>query len=958
MFRNLSERFGRRESPATTWRRRVTVAAVLLTAELIAIWPLFKPGLPGTADLMLHLIRAVELDHLVSSGVLYPRWAPDFAYGYGFPIFNFYAPLGTYLIAALHWLGLDFPVAVKVAVLGIYLAYGPTMYWFAARFVSPAAATVAAVAYAFVPFRFRELYSQGDFPQLLAFAIVPLAFASVHDLATRPTPRSFAFTVASSASVLLTHNLTAVNVGGFLALYGLLLASVAGWRRLIPLALAGATALAVTAFFWLPALAERGLVQVHRLTIDDYLFSKHFPAPIELILPSPVLDRALANPQVPHTLGVAHVGLSVLTLLTVPFVRRLNQRERLHLLFGWSMLIVAVFMMLPLSTPVWERAPFVAYNQFPWRFRTVAGLATAVLVGLAAHWMLRRLPRLGGLAFPALLLLMIGPSLVQLYPAEPFQLYAARSVDDVVRFERETGAIGTTSTGEYYPIWVRERPGPSPDAGKLDPSSLPDGATARLAEWQPLRQRYQIELPAPARLTWNVLLFPGWMARVDGAAAPLEIVEPHGLIGVPVPAGSHEVELTFESTPLRTGAELLSALGLVATALGLLLWQRRSRSALSVAEQPTGVPAEEPAASAVGFPLHHGVSAAVALLLLLGLKEGLLDRWSVLSYRSAPGTARDAQQSVDVLFGERIRLIGYDLSPAPARPGDRVRVALYWQAAGRIDRDYRSYVRLVRRSTGEIVVLSDHVHPGAIPTRTWDPLFYVRDEHVLELPADTAPQNLEVLIGLYDERSGDALETRVDGAPSDLRSLTSLKVRPAPLPAGRIGNPLDWRFEPGIRLIGYRVEPSAAAPGDVVALTLYWRADQAVPQDYTVFVHLLDSAGRVVAQGDGMPSSGEYPTSQWVPGDVVEDPHQVLVPRDLASGDYRFLVGLYDLKTLQRLEMRAPDGERTHQLLLNAALVVERPSAGRWSGAVAPSLSGATSTDSPDGWRPVRRAGA
>jgi len=91
------------------------------------------------------------------------------------------------------------------------------------------------------------------------------------------------------------------------------------------------------------------------------------------------------------------------------------------------------------------------------------------------------------------------------------------------------------------------------------------------------------------------------------------------------------------------------------------------------------------------------------------------------------------------------------------------------------------------------------------------------------------------------------------------------------------------------------------APGEVVTLTLYWEAREAPLADYQVFVHLVGDVPEPVAQGDGPPLLGDYPTTMWAPGEIVADPHLVAFPADLPPGQYRLLVGMYDLETLARL---------------------------------------------------------
>ncbi|MGD8398228.1 MAG: glycosyltransferase family 39 protein [Anaerolineae bacterium] len=122
-----------------------------------------------------------------------------------------------------------------------------------------------------------------------------------------------------------------------------------------------------------------------------------------------------------------------------------------------------------------------------------------------------------------------------------------------------------------------------------------------------------------------------------------------------------------------------------------------------------------------------------------------------------------------------------------------------------------------------------------------------------------------------------------------------------------------------IALVGYDLPRGPASdgggdswmPGDVVPLTLFWRAEGAPADDYRVFVHLVDGNGRIVAQNDAAPAAGTRPTSSWTPGEQVADPHGLLLPagpldppeRALAPGEYRIYVGLYEPESGARLPL-------------------------------------------------------
>jgi hypothetical protein len=105
---------------------------------------------------------------------------------------------------------------------------------------------------------------------------------------------------------------------------------------------------------------------------------------------------------------------------------------------------------------------------------------------------------------------------------------------------------------------------------------------------------------------------------------------------------------------------------------------------------------------------------------------------------------------------------------------------------------------------------------------------------------------------------------------------------------------------PALQLAGAEFAP-VWRPGEEHAVTLTWHAAEAVPTDYTVFLHLRDAAGQLVAQADGPPLGGWYPTSWWTAGEQVTDEHTFALPAGITSGEYRLVAGLYDPATGARL---------------------------------------------------------
>jgi hypothetical protein len=150
-----------------------------------------------------------------------------------------------------------------------------------------------------------------------------------------------------------------------------------------------------------------------------------------------------------------------------------------------------------------------------------------------------------------------------------------------------------------------------------------------------------------------------------------------------------------------------------------------------------------------------------------------------------------------------------------------------------------------------------------------------------------------LLVGMYAPTAGGALEPL--GEPVVVGQVAvkhDVPTRPAPA-----GHPAGVQFAGLIELLGY----DAAQQEGMLAVTLHWRCVEPPHADYTVFVHLLDAAGEIVAQRDGQPQGGTYPTSVWDVDEVVGDEHRLALPPDLPPGNYRLRVGLYTLETGARL---------------------------------------------------------
>ncbi|MGA9349062.1 MAG: glycosyltransferase family 39 protein [Anaerolineae bacterium] len=260
---------------------------------------------------------------------------------------------------------------------------------------------------------------------------------------------------------------------------------------------------------------------------------------------------------------------------------------------------------------------------------------------------------------------------------------------------------------------------------------------------------------------------------------------------------------------------------------------------------------------------------------------------------------------------EKIRLLDYQLDREEVRPGESLGITLYWQSLVEIKENYYLFIHLLGRRR-ELVGNEDTYHGwGTYPTSLWKPGEIIRDTYRLSISQDAlAPSLIRVDVGLYDPSTGQGLTVFNQAGQAIGESVVIGRLKMA-LQKRQTSNVkrLDFNLDNKVALIGYKVDKTELEPGEKVCLTLCWRAEGEMGTDYTVFTHLIDEEGKIWGQMDSQPLEGDYPTSFWDVGEVIEDEYILAINEDTPAGQYWLEVGMYELATGQRLPILGDDGE-------------------------------------------------
>lgn len=123
-----------------------------------------------------------------------------------------------------------------------------------------------------------------------------------------------------------------------------------------------------------------------------------------------------------------------------------------------------------------------------------------------------------------------------------------------------------------------------------------------------------------------------------------------------------------------------------------------------------------------------------------------------------------------------------------------------------------------------------------------------------------------------------------------------------------VPNAINAQFDTFAILRGYELSADAMRPGDELIAKLYWEVTGQPPGDYLLFTHLIDENGIMVAQRDTHPGLGNFPSSQWQPGDRFVDIVRLHMPETMvAPGQASLNIGLY-APGGYRLGITAADG--------------------------------------------------
>jgi len=285
--------------------------------------------------------------------------------------------------------------------------------------------------------------------------------------------------------------------------------------------------------------------------------------------------------------------------------------------------------------------------------------------------------------------------------------------------------------------------------------------------------------------------------------------------------------------------------------------------------------------------------------------------YTVWTYRPAPGEL-EPRQTTNARVPDRLRILGYQIGPGAAQPGETIEMVLYLEAPEATiepSDTFKAIIRLVSPLVNSIQAFWEITLPQSKPPNQWQPGEVIVEEFALPLPDDMAVGAYNFNVSFLGPDSDELWPISLD---NDMNRLDRMPLGNIVVPwQGSLAGvqKREASFGDQIQLVGYLIENDKS--DTTVTVTLYWQTNQQIDMNYTVFVHLIDEAGNLITSHDSLPANGLFPTTTWREGMIIPDRHTINIPLELPNGEYQIRLGMYLSETGERLPVIEGTGELT-----------------------------------------------
>lgn len=533
----------------------------VLTVSLL--WPLLAaPFFTHHDDVQ--VIRLFEMDKCFKDHQIPCRWVPDLGGLYGYPIFNYYAPLPYYFGELIYLLTHNFIWSAKIMFAVSFIGSYVFMFLLSKKFFGKLGGSISGIFYAFAPYHAVDFYIRGAMGEMWGLMFFPAIFWAITRLEQNSKISNLLLLGIFLAGLITSHNLSTMIFLPMTLLWVILLFFNRRRKKFLLFSfLSLFLAICLSAFYLFPMMMEKDLVHVDTTTSGYFSYTEHFKGIRKLFLERS-WEYGSSVREVPggekdklsYQIGWVHLLGWFLALISLKFLWRRNKRVSTVIIFCSAVTLLAIFMTHPRSEFVWKTIEPLKYLQFPWRFLMFVIFFVSFLSG-GILWLQNN---------KKLWVLMIVLVVMLNFSYFRPEKFIQTKDTDYLRGQNWDRVI-KRSIFDYLPIYAKEPPAELATeryeilTGDTRVYDFTEGTN-----WL----SFKTETKTHTIIRLSQYYFPDWKILVDGKEIKFDYKNNSlGLMTFILGVGKHTINARLYDTPVRS---ISNAITLAASLLTLLLF--------------------------------------------------------------------------------------------------------------------------------------------------------------------------------------------------------------------------------------------------------------------------------------------------------------------------------------------------------------------------------------------------
>jgi hypothetical protein len=491
------------------------IAIIFLISLALLSGLIFSGSWPQSHDGVRFLCHLDQFKDAFDSGILYPRWFPNYYGGYGYPIFIFYQPGYFFFSLPFTYLLPDILSASYASIVAMFFIGGAGAYLLVRRITADRIVSLfCSLMFLLTPYIYVNLYVRGDLAELLAMFLTPWALYFLMGLKDRIVENTAIapFILILSlvlAAMVYSHPFTSMF---FYPLFCLIMFSMIlemDRKNAVRFLIAGGISLVFAVIFsspyWLTAFQMKKYVEYHSAGVGELSAENHvvyFQQLFSRFWGFGGSEPGTANDGMSFQLGLPHFIAAVLGFW-------LNRKDKFYS-STFLLYVFCILMMTPPASFLWKNIPLLNLVQFPWRLLSV--IAILQIICISGLWKLGELHPGRKTVYYVLAFIFVFTILWNSnqfgFSKFDFDVRKAIVRHREVRLEK---LLVYESFNEFLPKTVSEKLLTKPRAG--GPMLEVSNPCCRIEEYpdsNPHHLRYRITNSQKQLAVINQLYFPGW----------------------------------------------------------------------------------------------------------------------------------------------------------------------------------------------------------------------------------------------------------------------------------------------------------------------------------------------------------------------------------------------------------------------------------------------------------------